>query len=66
MNILFAIGTCILMHGAEYKIDDVGSGTYVLAQTVTVFEEQRTYREQWKRSYIDRVSKPAKCTKGYN
>lgn len=65
MNLLFAIGTCILMYGAEYKIDDIGKGTYVLAQSVVVFEENRTYREQWKRSYIDQVSKPAKCTKKY-
>ena len=63
MNILFAIGTCILMHGTEYKINDIGNGTYVLAQTVTVFEEQRTYREHWKQSYINKVSKPTKCIK---
>jgi hypothetical protein len=60
MNLL-VIGACILMGGTQYKIADYGAGTYVLEQKVVVFEENRTYQEQWKQSWINTHSKTVKC-----
>ena len=57
MTHLFAIGTCILMHGYYYTIDDIGKETYVLAQQVILFEEYRTYWDRFKISYIDKEAK---------
>lgn len=63
MTNLFAIGACILMNGYYYQVVDVTPGvgnsnrSYLLSQTVTVFEEDRTFTEYWKVSYIDKIAK---------
>lgn len=50
------VGSCIIMHGHAYLVEKVEKETYLLKQTVTVFEEQRQYREYWYIKYIDKIS----------
>lgn len=57
----FMVGTCILMHGYQYKIVDAEKEVFLLEQRVVVFEEQRTYREYWKKEWIEKHSKPVEC-----
>lgn len=56
MIIKFVIGTCILMNNHLYRIEKIQNNSYLLRQTVTVFEEDREFRELWKISYVDKVS----------
>lgn len=49
----FAIGVCIVMNGYAYRITESRKEVYLLSQYVTVFEEQREYKEFWLVSWIN-------------
>lgn len=62
---LFAAGMCLLMHGYYYQVAESKPGVYLLSQTVTVFEKDRTYSEYWKSSYVDKEGRQMHLRRGW-
>lgn len=57
----FLVGTCILMNHYNYRIVEVKQNVYLLQQSVTLFEETRSYKEYWKQSWINAHAKQVEC-----
>lgn len=64
MSPMFIVGMCLYMNHAFYRVEEASKETYLLAQTVTVHEQRRTYRQYWKRSWIDSHAKASRSTCG--
>lgn len=61
---VFVVGMCLYMNGAFYRVDQSDRTTYLLAQTVVVHEQRRTYRQYWKKSWVDSHAKISRSTCG--